>query len=168
MKKKLALVIFLISLIHGHAVAQLWDKTNGCITDSLINTEVVFTRMEIEPKFKGSMKWFLTKNISLDIFLHSMHPSDTILTDTARIKFVMSKKGEISNISISKGKNHLFQSEAMRVFRLSSCSWQVGVQGGRLVNGWAQFEIYFHLTRRFGEVKMNVDYKQIIPAQLDL
>ena len=166
--KKFTLTISLIVVVHGFSFAQLWDKTNGCITDTIKDTEAVFTRFTSEPMFKGNMKWFLTKNISLDIFLHSMQPSDTVILDTARFQFLMSKKGEISNVTISKAKSLIFQTEVMRLFRLSSCSWQIGDQGGRYVNGWAQFEIYFRLTRKYGEIKINVDYKQIVPVDLSL
>ncbi|HSK14472.1 MAG TPA: hypothetical protein VK907_14725, partial [Phnomibacter sp.] len=137
--KKVILTILLSLFMHGFLLAQVWDKTNGCITDTLKDAEAVFTRFTSEPKFKGNMKWFLTKNISLDIFLHSMTPRDTVFVDTARIQFLMSKKGEISNVTISKVKSQIFQAEVIRLFRLSSCSWERGDQGGRYVNGWAQF-----------------------------
>ena len=165
---KIILTILLIGAFHGFAGAQVWDKMNGCITDTLKNTEAVFTRFTTEPMFKGNMKWFLTKNISLDIFLQSMQPGDTVFLDTARFKFLMSKKGEISNVTITEAKSQVFQTEVMRLFRLSSCSWQIGDQGGRYVNGWAQFEIYFRLTRKYGQIKMNIDYKQIVPVDLSL
>src|SRR5574343_330532 len=164
--KKVSFTILLSVFAYSFLTAQVWDKTNGCITDTLNETEAVFTRFTSEPQFKGNMKWFLTKNISLDIFLHSMSPNDTIFTDTARIQFIVSKKGEISNVTISKVKSQIFRSEVLRLFRLSSCSWEKGDQGGRYVNGWAQFEIYISVIRKYGEIKSNIDYKQIVPVDL--
>lgn len=163
---KTVLSILLSVFTHSLLTAQVWDKTNGCITDTLKDTEAVFTRFTSEPSFKGNMKWFLTKHLSIDVFLHAMNISDTIFVDTARVQFVMSKKGEISNVSLSKTKSQIFQAEVMRLFRLSSCSWERGDQGGRYVNGWVQFEIYFQLTRKYGEIRSTIDYKQILPVDL--
>ena len=168
MLRKIIFSVLFIFLLQGFAFSQSWDRTNGCITDTLRDSEAVFTRFTTEPMFKGNMKWFLTRNISLDVFLHSMQISDTIFADTVRIKFIMSKKGEISNISVTKTRYPVFESEALRLFRLSSCSWERGDQGGRYVNGWAQFEIYFCLIREYGEIVMNIDYKQIVPPDLSM
>lgn len=164
--KNVILTILLNVFVFNFLTAQVWDKTNGCITDTLKDTKAVFTRFTSEPKFKGNMKWFLTKNISLDPFLHCMQSSDTVFVDTARFQFLIDKTGEISNVTISKSKNQIFQAEVMRLFRLSSCSWERGDQGGIYVNGWAQFEIFFRLTRKYGEIKTTIDYIQIVPVDL--
>lgn len=122
---------------HTLVTAQVWDMTNGCITETLKEKEVVFSRFTVEPRFEGNMKWFLTRNISLDAILHSMNPSDTIFSDTARVTFIISKRGEISDVRISKVRSQIFQTEVTRLFRLTSCSWESGVQEGSYVNGWA-------------------------------
>jgi hypothetical protein len=159
------MLLFFMAAVNYCVFAQTYDKSNGCLSDTLSNSEKVFSRMEVIPLFKGNMKRFLIDNISVDIFLRYLHPKDTLFADTARIKFVMSKKGEISNILVSKAKTALFQAEILRLLRLSSCNWQIGSQGGRYVNGWAQFDVYFRLVRMNGELRINVDYKQHDPPE---
>lgn len=168
MMRNITLLAFFIVGVHFSLIAQTYDKSNGCISDTLTDTEKVFSRMEIVPLFKGNIKRFLADNISIDLFLRYMQPKDSLFADTARVKFIMSKKGEISNISISKVKSELFRAEVLRLLRLSSCNWQIGENGSRRVNGWAQFDIYFRLARRNGEVKMNVDFKQYEPPEMPM
>lgn len=167
MLRKLILLLVLATICDG-VLAQTYDKSNGCISDTLTNSEKVFSRMEVIPLFKGNMKRFLIDNISIDLFLRHLQPKDTLFADAARVKFVMSKKGEISNVAVSKTKNHLFQAEILRLLRLSSCNWQIGSQGGRYVNGWAQFDIYFRIVRMNGELRINVDYKQHDPPEMPM
>lgn len=168
MQKILISIIFLVVGVHYSPFAQTYDKSNGRILDTLDDTEKVFSRMEIIPLFKGNMRRFLADNISIDLFLHYMQPTDSAFVDTARVKFIMSKKGDISNISLSKAKSELFKTEVLRLLRLSSCNWQIGQGGGRRLNGWAQFDVYFRLVRRNGEVIMNVDYKQYNPPEMPM
>ena len=162
------IILAQIILINGFGVAQHSHKLNGCITDSIRNTETAFTRFEIESRFKGNMRWFLTRNIGLDSLLCQLEPSDTFFADTARITFLMGRKGSISNVNVSKATNLIFKAEALRLFKLSSCNWQMGEQGGRYVDGWVQFELYFRINRMHGEIKMNIDYKQILPVEVIL
>lgn len=162
------ILLFLLLTTGNSAFAQVYDKSNGCISDTLSNSEKVFSRMEIIPLFKGNMKRFLIDNISIDLFMRYLSSKDTLFTDTARVKFVMSKKGEISNVIINKANSPLFQNEVLRLLKLSSCNWQIGSQGGRYVNGWAQFDIYFRLVRRNGELKINVNYKQFEPPEMTM
>jgi hypothetical protein len=165
MLTKLTLVAFFVVGVHCSLFGQTFDKSNPSIVDTVSNSEHIFSRMEIIPLFKGNMKRFLADNISIDLFLRYMQPSDSLFIDTARVKFIMSKKGIISNVSISKVKSELFKVEVMRLLRLSSCNWQIGENGGRRLNGWAQFDVYFRLAKKNGEVIMNVDFMQYDPPE---
>lgn len=138
------------------------------MADTEVALENVFTRTEITPLFKGNMHWFLIDNISIDNFLRYMPPNENLIVDTARVNFIMSKNGEIANVTISKTHSFLFQSEVLRLLRLSSCNWQIGSQGGRSVNAWVQFEIYFQLVRMNGELRVNIGYRQFEPPQMPI
>lgn len=168
MLKKLISVAFVMFSWVSYGLSQTFDQSNGCVSDTLVNPGKVLTRIDTHPAFKGNMKRFLTNNISIDVFLRYMQPEDTLFSDTARIKFVLSKAGVISNISIGKVKNPLFQAEVLRLLRLSSCNWQIGQSGGRLVNAWVQYDIYYRIVRKNGEVKMNLDYKQFDPPEMSM
>ena len=163
MQKRLLYTTLIIIFVNSYSFAQNNQKSDDDFTDTINKIDKIFIRFPYEPMFKGNMKSFLTKNISLEIFLRYMQPGDTLLTDTANIKFMLSYKGEFKNILFTKAKDSLFKYEVMRLFNLSSGNWNIAQQGGRLVNSFVQFEIYFRITRQPGEIKMNIHYKQIVP-----
>jgi len=168
MLKRIISLCFVGTFACYFTCAQTYDKSKGCISDSLVTLDDVFSRIEVTPLFKGNMRRFLIDNLSIDLFLRYMSFKDTLITDTARVKFVMTKKGEIANVFLSKTKSPLFQSEILRLLRLSSCNWQIGSQGGRLVNAWVQVDIYFRLVRMNGELNVNVGYKQFDPPDMPM
>jgi hypothetical protein len=125
------------------------DDANECYSEKLSDNGDVFTGMIKQPHFKGghdSLVRFLLTNIDLEEFARNFSQNKMAYTDTARLKFIVSKQGGISELSITKAKNEKFIDEVIRAMKKSSCSW---VAGGseQLVNGWHQFEIFVSMER---------------------
>jgi hypothetical protein len=161
---KVAAVFLMIIFSGSNLSAQLFDRTNGCIIDTLETPENVFTRFEIAPRFRGNMQWFLTKNIHIDKFLDNIDAQETYFADTAKVRFIITRKGEIGAVSITDCNVALFEKEVFRLFRLSSCSWEPGLQGSRYVNGWFQFYVILRVERRYGSINASINYTEISPG----
>ena len=159
------IILIVLFFSYKPVYGQSFVQSDSCITDTLINPEFAFTRTDHTPLYKGNFKRFLTDNIDIGLFLRDLQSKDTVFTDTARVKFIMSKNSKMSNFSISKVHDHIFGTEVIRLIRLASCNWQPANQGGRFVNSWVQFDIYFSLTSNSGEIKMNIDYKNYDPPE---
>jgi hypothetical protein len=73
--------------------------------------------------------------------------SDSVYYDTARVRFVISKYGVMSNLSVTKSKSEAFRREMYRMIKETACSWAPGNFSGRLVNGWVQMDFLFKIKR---------------------
>jgi hypothetical protein len=115
-----------------------------------------------KPYFKGghdTLINFLMTNISFQKLVGDLSQSERTYSDTARIKFIVSKKGTLSDLSVTLSKKKIFADEIVRVIKKSSCNW---VAGGteRLLSGWYQLDIYYLIDRRHNEVTTKVTVKE--------
>jgi hypothetical protein len=115
-----------------------------------------------KPYFKGghdSFINFLMTNISFQKLVSDLSQNERVYNDTARIKFVVSKEGKLSDLAVTMTRKKVFSDEIIEVIKKSSCSW---VAGGteRLLNGWIQFDIYYSIDRRLNEVSINIRQKE--------
>lgn len=115
-----------------------------------IHSENVFTKIEIPPFFTGgsnTFQCFLNNSGGFMILADELLGKDSIYFDTARVRFVISKYGVMSNLSVTKCHSEAYSKEVYRVMKLSACSWTPGNFSGRLVNGWVQLDLFFQLKR---------------------
>jgi len=98
-------------------------------------------------------------NISFQKLVSDLSQNERTYSDTARVKFIVSKNGGLSDLSVTLTKNRKFAAEIITAIKKSSCNW---VAGGteRLLNGWFQFDIYYLIDRRYNEVTTKVKIKE--------
>lgn len=157
------IAIFLFLLIYNQtAISQISDSTNNCYSDEPFDKEKVFTKMLYKPYFKGgrdSFANFLMTNISFQKLVGDLSPDERLYTDTARIKFIVSKEGKLSDLLITLTKRKVFIDEINKVIRKSACNWEAGGTE-LLVNGWIQFDICYLIDRRLNDVTINFKIKE--------
>ena len=162
MTKRLLFIIITIGLFSQTVVSQKPSKTKNCYSDKPFDKEKVFTKMQNKPYFKGghdSLVNYLMTNISFQKLVSDLSQNERTYNDTARVKFIVSINGGLSDLSVTLTKKKSFADEIVTVIKKSSCNW---VAGGteRLLNGWFQFDIYYLIDRRYNEVTTNVKIKE--------
>jgi protein TonB len=102
----------------------------------------IFTKVEIDPTFPGggrAFKAFLDKNLRQVVpSLNNAYPG----TYTVIVKFIVSKKGEISNLTTETHLGYGMEEEAIRVMKLSP-KWNPATQNGFIVNAYTRQPIIF-------------------------
>ncbi len=116
-------------------------KSTLIINNNDIEADTVYAIPEIEASFVGgvnAMKQFFAKNIKT--------PENTGKTVKGKvfIRFMISKKGEISKIYLVKGLIDECNQEALRVVKKMS-NWIPATQNGNSVNSWHTLPIYFEI-----------------------
>ncbi len=162
MKINLFITIFTILFLNPEALPQNSHNPKGCYSNKPFNKGKVFTKMLHNPHFKGgndSLINFLMTNISFNNVVSNLSQNEQIYNDTARIRFIVSKNGSLSDLSVSFAKNKMLAAEIVRVIKKSACLW---VAGGteRLLNGWLQFDIYYSIDKRHNEVTTKIRLKE--------
>jgi hypothetical protein len=143
-------------------MSQEYDTAKNCYSDKAFDKEKVFTKMLRKPYFKGghdSLINFLITNISFQNLVGDLSQNERIYYDTARIKFIVSKTGALSDLSVTLTKKKIFADEILKVIKKSSCRWTAGGTE-LLMNGWIQFDIYYSIDRRFFGVTMGIKIKE--------
>ncbi|RXK57599.1 hypothetical protein ESA94_20590 [Lacibacter luteus] len=129
-----------------------------------INSENVFTKIEIVPSFIGgsnTFKSYLNSSGGFGFLSNELLNKDSIYFDTARVRFIISKYGVMSNLSVTKCHSESYKKEVYQVIRGSACGWIPGNFSGRNINGWVQIDIYFQLKRcQDNSIQKTVSYKQ--------
>lgn len=159
---KFLLIVSCLFLFNQTAISQNINNSKSCYSDIPFEKAKIFTKMLIKPYFKGghdSFVNFLMANISFQKLVSDLSQNERTYDDTARIKFVVSKEGKLSDLSVTLTKKKIFQDEIVEVIKKSSCNW---VAGGteRLLNGWIQFDIYYSIDRRLNEVSTGIKLKE--------
>lgn len=146
----------------GVLPSVLLSQTSLCYVDKFLEDEPVFTRIQINASFKGGVRafqTFLIKNIDHSKIISQLTHSQTVYADTAMVKFIITKKGTMSNLTVKNTNSDVFQKEIEEVFKKSSCHWVPGNYSGRPVNGWYQYDIYYRAKIRYGTLNISVDFK---------
>lgn len=166
MTKNIFYIIIAIGLLSQVGCSQNSGRTKTCYSDKLSNKDKVFTRMLNEPHFNGgndSLVNFLSTNISFEKLISDFSQDRGIYSDTARIKFIVSKRGSLSDLSVTLAKKKMFAGEIARVIKKSSCNWVAG-RTEQLANGWFQFDVYFLVERSNNEVKTTMTFNEYVPT----
>ena len=115
-----------------------------------IDNDNIFTKILQPPYFSGGKITFecYLKQYSFSPFIaDEILKIDSFYYDTARVQFVISRYGVMSNLSVSKGKSGELKKEIYRMMKESACSWNPGNADGRNVNVWVQMDFFFMLKR---------------------
>lgn len=121
--KALIAVIILLAFF-SKASAQETTTINDIVNK-------IYTVVEKEPEFPGGKKAyyeFLSKNLKW--------PDKTGMIDVqgkVLVSFIVEKNGRLTNFKITRSLDSLFDTEALRVMKLSP-KWHPGAQGGKPVS----------------------------------
>lgn len=158
--------IFFLFITTVIGVIRIYGQANQdarlCYIDKISDSSSVFTKLQIGIQFKGGdrkFQIFLLKNIDFEKFIPESRRNAGIYTDTARVKFVISRNAIMSNLTVNPAKSKLFQEEIYRVIRQSSCEWIPDNYSGRQVNGWIQLDVFYKLDSRGGKLSSSVNFK---------
>lgn len=124
--------------------------------------EDVFTKTEISGCFKGSYYAFLDfliSHINFKNIVADLKQNEPLYSDTATIKFIISKKGTVSDLTIVGTKREVLRQELFEVIKKSACYWIPGSFNGIYVAGWLQLKIFFTMDRGRQEFSTNVGYE---------
>jgi len=106
--------------------------------------EEVFVIVEEMPQFPGG-----TEALFDFIYDHIEYPQialDNEIEGNVYVKFCVTYKGEIDQISVIRGVHPALDAEAVRVISTLP-KWEPGKMSGKPVNVWYQFRIEFKLIR---------------------
>lgn len=155
--KILSLVIFSCCTICSHAQVK---KDSSKPKDAVIESKTVdpivgsagdednddnnkiFVRVEQEAEFPGGdAAWgnYLRKNLDPDVPIRKNAKRGTY---QVIIRFVVNKKGEISNVTAETSYGHGMEEEAIRVIK-NGPKWMPAMQNGRAVNAYRRQPITF-------------------------
>ncbi len=155
-------IVIVVGLLPQILFSQKADNPQNCYRDTFPDKTKVYTRMENKPQFKGghdSLLNFLITNISFQKLVSDLTQNEMVYADTARVKFIISRDGILSDLSVTLTKNQIFKTEIFSVIKKSSCLWRPG-NFGRNIDGWLQLDIYYFITRRYNEVTSRVVIKE--------
>jgi periplasmic protein TonB len=102
------------------------------------SVELIFTKTEIEPEFKGGQSaWirFLSKNMR---FPDSCNIEDLQLTMT--LKFIVFKSGKVGKIKMLHG-SPCMENEIIRIIKLTDGQWTPAIHNGKFVNCYKQLPV---------------------------
>jgi hypothetical protein len=143
---KIRLVVISLFL-NGFAFSQAREQ-NPCYQNTIDNAEV-FTKALHYPYYKGGereLNLFLANEIDIQFISTFIPDSLIVFEDSVQIKFVISRRGTMSDLSAS-GDNAALCAEIRKALIKSACNW---VPGGteRHLPVWYNGTIYFRLDKR--------------------
>ena len=97
---------------------------------------------DVMPKFPGgeeALKQYIFKNLNYPVEAQENNISGKIY-----VKFVVTKKGEVTNVSLIRSVHPLLDNEAIRVVQ-SLPDWIPGRQAGKKINVWFTIPIIFQI-----------------------
>lgn len=155
-------IILLVGLYPHNLMSQSLSDTSFCYVDSISENENIFQLIEHSAQFKGGTNAFLNflmEKISFKNIVAHLNQNERVYADTARLKFIISKMGIMSNLSVTQTKKDIFSHEIVNVIKQSSCYWLPGTNGGRRSNSWVRLDIYYSIDRSQGGITTSVKYK---------
>ena len=105
------------------------------------DSSMVFTKVEIEPAFKGgesAWKNFLMKNLNANVPVENGAPEGTY---TVVLQFIVTHEGAITDVKALTNHGFGMEEECIRIMKLSS--WLPGIQNGRHVRAYKKQPITF-------------------------
>ena len=112
------------------------------VEEEKVDENQIFEVVEVQPEFPGGMDalmQYLTKNIR-----YPSRAQENNIQGRAVLKFVVSKDGSVSNVSVVKSLDPDCDKEAVRVIS-SMPKWKPGKQSGKPVNCYFTCPVLFRL-----------------------
>jgi Leucine-rich repeat (LRR) protein len=138
--------------------------------DSNTATDHVFRKLETDPSFvKGWAAWnkFASDNIQVTDSLKSvLTTSDTAMSDTVFLKFIVRRHGGLSNILVVSGDHTPLKTEAVRLLRLSCPYWIPSNISGRNINAWFHQAFVFKVLKNDNKIAVSLRVINPLPADL--
>ncbi len=106
--------------------------------------EQIFVSVQQMPEFPGGMlalRRYIAEHIQYPVLAQENEIEGTVV-----VKFVVGKKGEVSNVTVIRGVDPLLDSEAIRVVKHLP-PFKPGYNNGRPVKVWFTLPIVFKLQR---------------------
>ena len=139
MKIKLFIKIILISVF----VFVANSNTIAQESDMKIENDGVFIMVEKMPKFPGGML-ALRKHLAFNI-IYPEKARKAHVQGTVYIRFVILKDGDIGEVKVLRGVDHVLDAEAVRVVKTLP-KFEPGEQRGKKVKVWFSVPIKFTLN----------------------
>ncbi|HXB11168.1 MAG TPA: energy transducer TonB [Bacteroidia bacterium] len=130
MKKLLILLLIACPLSFVYAQDNTTPK---------VDTNMIFTFVQMKPSFKGDLYKYIADNI--------VYPKDAIdknITGTVYITFVVERDGSLSGVKVIRGVYASLDDEAVRVMQRMP-KWTPGTQNGHNVRVQYNIPIRFEL-----------------------
>jgi len=142
-------VLTLVSLFLCSIAFSQSTKLTNCFQETIGDKEKVFTKTLYYPKYKGNeqeLNIFITNEVDIVAIAKSLPDSIRILEDSIRVRFVISRTGQMSDITI-EANNGVLLTEIRKAFIKSACDW---LPGGteRYLPVWYNGTVYFRLEKQ--------------------
>lgn len=153
MKYPALIYLFSLSTWSGDAFAQ----ANCYSNNSLASTEV-FKKTEVAVQYKGQVG--LSHLLSTKIDFLNLVPGQVkkFYTDTAQVRFILSREGIMSDLSISGTNNEIFRTNLIQAMKNSACYWTPGNFSGREVTSWVILNVFYSIERKPKSISLEVGY----------
>ncbi len=113
-------------------------------TEEENDDEQIFVSVQQMPEFPGGMmalRRYIAEHIQYPVLAQENEIEGTVV-----VKFVVGKKGEVSNVQVIRGVDPLLDSEAVRVVK-NLPRFKPGMNNGRPVKVWFTLPIVFKLQK---------------------
>ncbi|GAO42740.1 hypothetical protein [Flavihumibacter petaseus] len=152
--KKSVLGLLFLSLVLA-AAGQSKHK-NPCYRETIGNSAATLTEASSLPKYKhGNRELSMILSGSMDLEkIYASLPDYPSMEDSVKVKFVISRNAEMSDISVSS-KWSVLTSEIKNALIRTSCSWQPGATESP-VSAWYHGIVYVKLERKTNSIRLSV------------
>lgn len=134
--KKLAAILFLITVLSGMAFSQT-NATKDTVPDPRI-----FERVEVEASYPGGEQaWrsFLEKNLNANTPVDNGAPAGSY---TVWVQFIVNKDGLVSEITPLTKMGYGMENEVVRIMKKAG-NWEPATQNGRTVKAYRKQPVTF-------------------------
>jgi Gram-negative bacterial TonB protein C-terminal len=134
----------------GPKVASRMDETDYTVekqeeNNSKLNTNKIYSKTEIEPKFIDTLYKFISKNLRYPNEAQEKEQEGIVI-----IKFIVEIDGNLSELEVDESSPTKYISlinESIRVLKKSSGKWSPGIQNGILVRCYSKHTINFVIPK---------------------
>ncbi len=150
-KSVLAIIAILLSIV------LIGQSPKSCYTETMGKNPKVFDKSLYYPKYKNgdrALSIFVTDNINLTSIYNSIPDSISVLEDSVKVKFIISKKSVMSDIIINTAWQ-ILATELKKALIKSSCNW---IPGGteRYLPVWYTGILYIRLEKKINSFNLTV------------
>jgi periplasmic protein TonB len=108
------------------------------------NYDQTFTKVEVEAKFPGDWRKYLTRNLNASAPIDNGAPPGQY---TVIVQFIVDKEGKVSDVKAMTNHGYGMEEEAVRVIKKAT-SWEPAIQNGRQVKAYKKQPITFIVSEQ--------------------